>query len=77
MDEAYRRMAQALNVAADWIHFGPSTSANTYTLGHAFEGWLRPGDAIVVTNQDHEANSGAWRKLASRGVEVREWKIDR
>lgn len=77
MDLAHRRMAQALNVTVDWIHFGPSTSANTYTLGHAFEGWMKPGDAIVVTNQDHEANSGAWRKLAQRAVDVREWKVDK
>ncbi|MHB1104275.1 MAG: aminotransferase class V-fold PLP-dependent enzyme [Devosia sp.] len=76
MDLAHRRMAQALNVTVDWIHFGPSTSANTYTLGHAFAGWLKPGDAIVVTNQDHEANSGAWRKLAAKTVDVREWKVD-
>jgi len=76
MDDAHRRMALALNVAADWIHFGPSTSANTYTLARAFESWLRPADAIVVTNQDHEANSGAWRHLASRGIDVREWKVD-
>jgi selenocysteine lyase/cysteine desulfurase len=77
MDDSYRRLAQAMNVAADWIHIGPSTSANTYTLARAFEGWLRPADAIVVTNQDHEANSGVWRKLASRGVEVREWQVDK
>ncbi|MEQ1770673.1 MAG: aminotransferase class V-fold PLP-dependent enzyme [Devosia sp.] len=77
MDEAYRRLALALNVPEDWIQFGPSTSANTYTLGHAFEGWLRPGDAVIVTNQDHEANTGAWRKLASRGIEIREWGIDK
>ncbi len=77
IEDAHRRLALALNVAADWIHFGPSTSANTYTLARAFEGWLRPADAIVVTNQDHEANSGVWRKLAARGVEVREWQVDR
>jgi selenocysteine lyase/cysteine desulfurase len=77
MEDSYRRIAQAMNVAADWIHFGPSTSANTYTLARAFESWLRPADAIVVTNQDHEANSGVWRKLASRGVEVREWQVDK
>lgn len=76
MDLGHKRMAQALNVPVDWIHFGPSTSANTYTLGHAFAGWLKPGEAIVVTNQDHEANSGAWRKLADRGIDVREWQID-
>ena len=76
MDETYRRIAQAMNLAADWIHIGPSTSANTYTLARAFEAWLKPADAIIVTNQDHEANSGVWRKLVSRGVELREWKID-
>lgn len=77
MDLAFRRMAQAVNLPVDWIQFGPSTSANTYVLGRAFEGWLRKGDAIIVTNQDHEANSGAWRRLAHIGVDVREWKVDR
>lgn len=76
MDLAYERIAGALNVTADWIHFGPSTSANTYVLGHAFAGWLKSGDAVVVTNQDHEANTGAWRRLAAQGVEIREWRVD-
>jgi selenocysteine lyase/cysteine desulfurase len=77
MDESYVRLAAALNVSPDWIHIGPSSSANTYVLGQAFAGWLRPGDAIIVTNQDHEANSGAWRRLETMGVEVREWRVDR
>ena len=77
MDLAHKRLAQALNVTVDWIHFGPSTSANTYSLGHAFAGWLKPGDAIVVTNQDHEANTGAWRKLGAHGIDVREWRVDK
>ncbi len=77
MDIGYRRIAQALNVNQDWVHFGPSTSANTYVLANAFAGWLKPGDAIVVTNQDHEANSGAWRRLAERGIVVREWGVDK
>lgn len=76
MDLAHRRMAQALNVGTDWIHFGPSTSGNTFALGNAFAGWLKPGEAIVVTNQDHEANSGVWRRLESRGIVIREWQVD-
>jgi selenocysteine lyase/cysteine desulfurase len=76
MDHAHERIAQALNVSADWIHFGPSTSANTYVLGNVFGQFLKPGDAIIVTNQDHEANTGAWRRLADRGIEVREWAVD-
>lgn len=76
MDRAHQRIAQALNVPTEWVHFGPSTSANTYTLAHALAGWMQPGEAIIVTNQDHEANSGNWRRLADRGFEVREWRVD-
>jgi selenocysteine lyase/cysteine desulfurase len=76
MDLSFERLALALNVTADWIHFGPSSSANTYVLGQAFASWLRPGDAVIVTNQDHEANTGAWRRLAGMGAEIREWRVD-
>jgi selenocysteine lyase/cysteine desulfurase len=76
MDEARARLAGYLNVAVDEVHFGPSTSQNSYVLAQAFRGMLLPGDEIVVTNQDHEANSGVWRRLAESGVTVREWQID-
>ncbi|MFC4671787.1 aminotransferase class V-fold PLP-dependent enzyme [Seohaeicola nanhaiensis] len=76
MDEARTRMAAILGVAADELSFGPSTTANTYVLAQAFRQWMKPGEAIVVTNQDHEANSGPWRRLAAEGIEIREWKMD-
>ena len=64
-------------VATDELSFGPSTSQNTYVLAQAFRQWMSPGEAIVVTDQDHEANSGPWRRLADSGIEVREWRVDR
>ncbi|MES0861180.1 aminotransferase class V-fold PLP-dependent enzyme [Ruegeria sp. SCPT10] len=76
MDEARARLAAMLGVETDELSFGPSTTQNTYVLAQAFRQWLKPGEAIVVTNQDHEANSGPWRRLAEAGVEVREWQID-
>ncbi|MBC7164667.1 MAG: aminotransferase class V-fold PLP-dependent enzyme [Roseovarius sp.] len=76
MDEARQRLAALMGVATDELSFGPSTSQNTYVLAQAFRQWMDPGDAIIVTNQDHEANSGPWRRLADAGFEVREWKID-
>lgn len=76
MDLSYRRIAEALNVPADWVHFGPSTSANTYALSRALSTWLGRSDAIIVTNQDHEANTGRFRALEEQGVEVREWRVD-
>jgi selenocysteine lyase/cysteine desulfurase len=76
MDEARTRMAAILGVDDDELSFGPSTTQNTYVLAQAFAQMLQPGEAIIVTNQDHEANSGPWRRLADRGIEVREWKLD-
>lgn len=76
MDEARYRLALILGVKENELHFGPSTSANSYVMANAFREFLEPGDAIVVTNQDHEANSGVWRRLAKSGIEVREWQID-
>jgi selenocysteine lyase/cysteine desulfurase len=77
MDAAYVRLAEYLNVTPEEVHFGPSTSQNTYVLAQAFRKLLRPGDEIIVTNQDHEANNGVWRRIATNGVVVKEWRVDR
>ncbi|MGB1425284.1 MAG: aminotransferase class V-fold PLP-dependent enzyme [Paracoccaceae bacterium] len=76
MDEARTRLAALMGVETDELSFGPSTTQNTYVLAQAFGQWMQPGEAIVVTNQDHEANTGPWRRLADRGIEVREWRIN-
>jgi cysteine desulfurase family protein (TIGR01976 family) len=76
MDAAKARMAAWLNVGGEEVHFGPSTSQNTYVLAQALRRHLKPGDEIVVTNQDHEANVGAYARLADEGFKVREWKVN-
>ena len=76
MDEARRRLSAMLGVEGDELSFGPSTTANTYVLAQAFRQWMKPGEAIIATNQDHEANSGPWRRLAADGIEIREWRHD-
>ena len=75
MDEARVRLAAMLGVETDELSFGPSTTQNTYVLSQAVAQWLEPGQSIIVTNQDHEANSGPWRRLAERGITVKEWRI--
>ena len=76
MDAAKERMAAWLNIGKDEMHFGPSTSQNTFVLAQALRRFLKPGDEVIVTNQDHEANVGAWSRLAEDGIVVREWKVD-
>ena len=72
------RQALAALIAADVgeIIIGPSTTSNVYVLSHALRPLLAAGDEIIVTNQDHEANNGAWRALESRGMVIREWRMN-
>ncbi len=76
MDAAKTRLAAWLNAGTDELHFGPSTSQNTFVLAQALRRHLKPGDEIVVTNQDHEANVGSYARLAEDGLIVREWKVN-
>ncbi len=64
---------------ADWlggrpeeIVFGANMTTLTFHLGRALgQGW-RKGDAVVVTELDHHANSDTWRRLArERELELR------
>ena len=77
MDRSTQRWAEALGVGVDEVSFGPSTSTNTYVLATAFGELLGAGDEVIVTNQDHEANTGAIRRsAAAAGATVREWRTD-
>jgi cysteine desulfurase family protein (TIGR01976 family) len=77
MDRSRQRWAEALGVATREVVFGPSTSMNTYVLAAAFGELIGPGDDVIVTNQDHEANTGAFRRMAERaGATLVEWRID-
>ena len=77
MDEARARLSAWMGIDADELSFGPSTTQNTYVLSQAFRQMLAEGESIIVTNQDHEANSGPWRRLAEAGIEVREWSVNK
>ena len=76
MDEARNRLAELMNIDPPCLSFGPSTSQNTYVIAQAFSQFYQENDAIIVTDQDHEANSGVWRRLESFGFEIREWKLN-
>ena len=77
MDESYQVISELINTSQDQITIGPSTTLNLYILAQGLRHLLRPGDEIVVTNQDHEANVGCWRRLSEHGVIMREWRVSK
>jgi len=76
MDTAIELFAEMINAKKDEIIIGSSTTMNMYVLSNAIKKFLKPGDEIIVTNQDHEANIGAWRKLKEHGAIIKEWQLD-
>ena len=52
-----------INAKKNEILIGGSTSINLYVLSNALKKFINPGDEIIVTNQDHEANISPWRRL--------------
>lgn len=74
---ARRAVASLVNAPHDdEIVMGPSTTALIGTLVEALRPDLKPGDEVIVTESDHEANIGAWTRLADIGVVVRVWRVD-
>ncbi len=76
MDKSLELVSAMLNVESSTLHFGPSTSQNTYVLAQALRESKPARKTIIVTNQDHEANTGAWRRLANAGFVIREWEVN-
>ena len=59
------------------VVLGPSATALTYTMAGALARTWRPGDEIVVSRLDHDANIRPWMQAAERrGVTVRWAEVD-
>jgi cysteine desulfurase family protein (TIGR01976 family) len=69
--EARAAMADFLNCAADEIVFGPNMTTLTYMMSRAIGRDLGPGDEILVTRLDHDANVSPWLALEEKGVTIR------
>ncbi len=69
---ARERAASFLGCSADEVAFGPSMTGLNFLLTRAFGRTLRPGDEVVVTKLDHDANVAPWLELAhDLGIVVR------
>jgi len=69
--EARAAMADFLNCGADEIVFGPNMTTLTYMMSRAIGRELGPGDEILVTRLDHDANVTPWLALEEKGVTIR------
>lgn len=72
-------IAAARSAMADFLHaaspneivFGPNMTTLTFSFSRAIGKTLQPGDEIIVTILDHDANVAPWLALQERGVVIR------
>ncbi|MBD1147713.1 aminotransferase class V-fold PLP-dependent enzyme [Pelagibacterales bacterium SAG-MED31] len=76
MDKATDYFSKMINANIKEIIIGGSTSINLYVLSNSLKYSLKPGDEVIVTNQDHEANISPWRRLSEVGAIIKEWRIN-
>ena len=76
LQNAREIMATFLGAAsAECISFGQNMTTLNFALSHAFGRTLKPGDEVLITQLDHEANRGPWLALNERGVVVKEVRL--
>lgn len=77
LDEARVTFADFLGCRANEVVFGQNMTSLVFHLTRALGRDLGPGDEIVVTRLDHQANVGPWTALVrDRGVTLREVPFD-
>jgi cysteine desulfurase family protein (TIGR01976 family) len=65
LDRARLAAAAFLGCTADEVVFGANTTTINFLLAHALARTLAPGDEIVVTELDHDANVAPWLLVAA------------
>jgi cysteine desulfurase family protein (TIGR01976 family) len=68
-------MADFFNCDTDEVVFGQNMTTITFALARAIGRVLEPGDEIVVTTLDHDANVAPWRALEEMGMVIRQVDI--
>ena len=69
--DARAAMADFFGCDQDEVVFGPNMTTLTFVLSRSLGRELGPGDEILLTHLDHDANVSPWRALEERGVTIR------
>jgi len=69
-------MGEFFNCSPDEVVFGQNMTTLTFALSRAIGRELGPGDEVLLTTLDHDANFSPWKALEEKGVTTRVVDID-
>lgn len=76
IQQAHEAAGDFLGCDWDEVSFGANMTTLNLLLAQALRREMQPGDEIVITELDHEANRGPWLQLEEHGIVVREVPVD-
>jgi cysteine desulfurase family protein (TIGR01976 family) len=77
LTESRRAVADLVGGQPEGVVLGPNMTTLTYRMAYALASQWRPGDEVVVSRLDHDANVRPWLQVARRaGATVRWAEID-
>ena len=71
LQQAHAAVADLLGCNAEEVVFGANMTTLTFAMSRAIGREIKPGDEIIVTNLDHDANVAPWRALEEQGAVIR------
>jgi len=76
IENAHAALADLLGARASEVSFGTNMTTLTIFVAQSLARDWKPGDEVVITALDHEADRGPWLHLEERGIVVREGPVD-
>lgn len=76
IQEARGIFADFFNCSWDEVVFGANMTTLNFVLAQALVRQMTPGETVLITELDHEANRGPWLQLQDRGIDVDEVALD-
>jgi cysteine desulfurase family protein (TIGR01976 family) len=76
IEAAHAAMADLLGCDPDEVIFGANMTSLTFMLSRSIGREIQPGDEIVLTRLDHDANFSPWKALEERGAVIKVADID-
>ena len=68
-------MADFFHCEKDEVVFGQNMTTITYAVSRAIAREMNPGDEILLTTLDHDANYSPWKALEEKGIVIRQVDI--
>ena len=76
IDQTREKIATFLGAEKpETISFGSNMTTLNFALARSIGRYFQPGDEIIITQLDHEANRGPWLSLREHGIIVREIRL--